>query len=1400
MKLPKIFKDDIQSNNIQLIPLLVIERDDNWSDWSYNSTSIFLSTHDLHIDKAETGVPGAGNSDGIYFSPLLLDSPIITEKLDIETRKYNISKCKFKISNNPYNGQRFSDMLNTDSLIGKRINFAYKSINSSLPVGSMYLDQTAASSWADIYDNNEYVSPTFYFGEIRDVVHTNEILTITAEDLSSSYLHQELPKKSLPVYESIEKPYRGEPIPMVYGYVPQAPLVMGKNKKIYADSKPISGFFQDDNNSPRRYGYPFGGQAGFDDSIKNHGSLFISIDDNFCIVPNNINVSMHKTLEVAPTLGSGTEMFTNEHKQVGYLDDDEYDTKIAKLEITPLLSKRMLQVFSVYKPGKISLERRNDLSTWENDPEFERSLGDGDGDWGGDTDVDSYGNSTGGDQLTEGEFEKMTDGNFESGYLDAESDTSMSQRSEAMINLIGSPGQIEHNRYKHSLFRFVIDIEPPIRYHSRGGISDDFFWISFGHWVMPRQWFSDTADTHNYYTSAEYEQNVNSSYYRIVQRYYTYLDVTGEYTFQGNKFYRHYTPNGLAPHGGHPVTPMPMLDDWGRETQFADIVRFSDYHNHPTYGGINPTQINWHNVPGGNTLDKSPLEFFGLETVDETGNDNYDKQYVAPYAKFTSHSKSGEYHVHLGAYGWRNSLTNDSDSTDQFMNAPDLSYNFDYRGRLKGWLPEITCMSVCDVFTNFQDLYGSVIGRVDGNNNLITHPADIISDIFVNELGHSADKIDQDTLNNCKTLHGHSAWKFAFSQAEVIDSKELIEDIAKSTFIFPRINFDGVLKFPSFKRQYSESDWTSSILIKSEDIISYSYNLTRRSDLSSGIKLKFDYDHQADEYLGDENTTPNSENNVISETMTYNTVYDIEYASMTDEQQEFYGITEPDDNIKEVESKYIRSSNDGVSPTFESNEYQHTAKKFVEHFAINYYKHRHLIIKCKLPIKYLNIEIGDYIIFDSLIDNVKAYGIDYTRFVDVNGQSKYPMFMCIFIKKSIESVELQCIQLPHLYNSISGGEDFSFWYSIRPETIDEVYAESDVVSVPVVSGCTNPIAENYNPDATLDDGSCTFAAGYYGCTDPEALNYNPEAVFDNGSCFYQGEPPDIEEDEPNATELILSEYGSNNPYFAYFRFTSFDGLDTFPYSLPYTAGICYLLNLYLENDSGMFLIPTISDPEGGLNKLFPITSFYADFGSGWEALTSWNQIIHPSWGATSTTPHTYLEVMHTNAGGEPGQSTPLNHHYYYNLQNTNSTTGQPQQLEWVFTPPSATSSTSVHYEENGYIIACASIHNPFGQNNWKLKNWTEYPIKYVPPHPMYASSAEESPPGNGTEFFQSNVLGDVNGDGIVDITDLVSMINLIMTYEDTSLIIQAAPQVDVNNDGVLDILDVITLINIIVEE
>ena len=50
-----------------------------------------------------------------------------------------------------------------------------------------------------------------------------------------------------------------------------------------------------------------------------------------------------------------------------------------------------------------------------------------------------------------------------------------------------------------------------------------------------------------------------------------------------------------------------------------------------------------------------------------------------------------------------------------------------------------------------------------------------------------------------------------------------------------------------------------------------------------------------------------------------------------------------------------------------------------------------------------------------------------------------------------------------------------------------------------ISGCTDSLAFNYNPLATIDDSSCIYIIP--GCTDSTALNYNPSATSDDGSCI-----------------------------------------------------------------------------------------------------------------------------------------------------------------------------------------------------------------------------------------------------------------------------------------------------------
>ena len=57
-----------------------------------------------------------------------------------------------------------------------------------------------------------------------------------------------------------------------------------------------------------------------------------------------------------------------------------------------------------------------------------------------------------------------------------------------------------------------------------------------------------------------------------------------------------------------------------------------------------------------------------------------------------------------------------------------------------------------------------------------------------------------------------------------------------------------------------------------------------------------------------------------------------------------------------------------------------------------------------------------------------------------------------------------------------------------------------VASPPQTQGCTDPTANNHNPNATVDDGSCTYALG---CTEGTAANYDPLATTEDGSCYFE---------------------------------------------------------------------------------------------------------------------------------------------------------------------------------------------------------------------------------------------------------------------------------------------------------
>jgi hypothetical protein len=68
------------------------------------------------------------------------------------------------------------------------------------------------------------------------------------------------------------------------------------------------------------------------------------------------------------------------------------------------------------------------------------------------------------------------------------------------------------------------------------------------------------------------------------------------------------------------------------------------------------------------------------------------------------------------------------------------------------------------------------------------------------------------------------------------------------------------------------------------------------------------------------------------------------------------------------------------------------------------------------------------------------------------------------------------------------------------------FNSNGICDVNDVVGCTYATASNFNPSATLDDGSCAFE----GCTDDEACNFDGLAQQDDGSCEYPEEHYDCQ--------------------------------------------------------------------------------------------------------------------------------------------------------------------------------------------------------------------------------------------------------------------------------------------------
>ena len=91
------------------------------------------------------------------------------------------------------------------------------------------------------------------------------------------------------------------------------------------------------------------------------------------------------------------------------------------------------------------------------------------------------------------------------------------------------------------------------------------------------------------------------------------------------------------------------------------------------------------------------------------------------------------------------------------------------------------------------------------------------------------------------------------------------------------------------------------------------------------------------------------------------------------------------------------------------------------------------------------------------------------------------------------------------YNPEASEEDSSCVYSSDYYTCDQTCIndiDNDGICDELeVFGCTDSNAENYNPFSTENDENCQYIEG---CTNPLAENYNPDSTLDNNTCIIVG--------------------------------------------------------------------------------------------------------------------------------------------------------------------------------------------------------------------------------------------------------------------------------------------------------
>ena len=279
--------------------------------------------------------------------------------------------------------------------------------------------------------------------------------------------------------------------------------------------------------------------------------------------------------------------------------------------------------------------------------------------------------------------------------------------------------------------------------------------------------------------------------------------------------------------------------------------------------------------------------------------------------------------------------------------------------------------------------------------DIILSAQNILKDILESELSY--------TEGNVQLLEETDIWQNAFTLNEQKEAKEVFEGLFKSSLIIPAFNERGQFKFIPI---HQILDGISYNKINSEDILKYSFDLTKLDDIKNQVNIKYKKNYASGEFDKETGYKLIDANN--NEYDTYDEITQTMYPNEPEKQYtlDYYNLKNEEGKL-EVETEYIRD--------------ELTARKLQKRL-VSWYANQHLIVKVDLPVSYMNLEVGDYIKFEG-INNKLAFGYNYTIKTLKNGQVVYPVFFITSINKSLSKISIEAIQVHRGEYGSTGIED-----------------------------------------------------------------------------------------------------------------------------------------------------------------------------------------------------------------------------------------------------------------------------------------------------------------------------------------------------------------------------------------